>query len=278
MSALQLNGVSFRYHQEPVLHELNWSVAEGSVSGIIGPNGSGKTTIFKILTGLLEAKQGQVKIGNSDIQTLHADEIARQVALVPQMEQMVFPYPVKMMVSFGRYPHQKGPGYMQRDDDETVEWAMDLCGVTTLAERSVTELSGGELHRVLFARALAQDTPILLLDEPTAFMDIKYQVALFDLLLRMREEYGKTVVCVTHDLNIAASYFDEVAILNHGSVQEQGPPMEVLTEQGLGQNFDIDVTVHTLGKETPPFIQIHSVYSSPGSKDSGESDTNSLTA
>lgn len=251
MNALEFHTVSFGYRGVPLLRNVQWAVPAGTVSGIIGPNGAGKTTLFKLACGLLAPDTGSVDVEGLPLERMNARDAARRVALVPQMEQMVFPYTVRTMVQFGRFPHQAGPGYFSEQDLETVDWAMDLCGITALAGRSVSELSGGELHRVLFARALAQDTPVLLLDEPTAFMDIKYQVTLFDLLLHMRDEYGKTIVCVTHDLNIASTYFDAVSVLCDGHIVDSGTPPEVLTEQKLRKYFDIEVAVHAVEGEAP---------------------------
>ncbi len=268
MPGLCFHNVDFSYPGRAVCRNVEWRIPDAGITGIIGPNGAGKTTLLKLAAGLLKPDAGRIELDGTDAAAMDAKARARVVAFVPQTEQMVFPYTVEQMVMLGRYAHLHGPGYESDADREAVSRAIERCGIEHLRKRNVTELSGGELHRVLFARALAQETPLLLLDEPTAFMDIAYQVAMFDLLLHMRGEHKKTIVCVTHDLNIALSYFDEVGILADGTIQAHGAPESVLTPEAIANFFGVPVSVQKPGGSQAPFIQIHSPYRISETRDS----------
>lgn len=254
---LQLDGVAFSYEDgSDVLKDVSCRIAPGEFVGIIGPNGAGKTTLLRIISGMLEPRQGQATMDGESVARMDARLRARQIALVPQNESVVFPWSVSAMVMLGRHPHRSGLGFEKPADIAAAEDAMHRMRITHLASRSVLDLSGGELHRVLIARALAQQTPILLLDEPNAHLDIRHQVDLFALLSRLHAEDGRTVIIITHDLNLAASYTDRILLVDEGRIAAAGTPEEVIREDVLTRHFGVDVTVSVDGDTARPAVRV----------------------
>ncbi|MFZ1728498.1 MAG: ABC transporter ATP-binding protein [Bacteroidota bacterium] len=240
---ISFDRVHFSYGENEVLRELQFSVEAGEFVGVIGPNGAGKTTLLRLLTGMCNASRGDVRIGDRNVKMIPSEERARLLAVVPQNELVVFPYSVEAMVMLGRFPHTPFLGYDRKEDLDIARESMMLAGVDHLALRSVTDLSGGEQHGVLIARALAQQTPILLLDEPSAHLDIHHQVALFELLARLHRDEGRSVLIITHDLNLAGMYCDRILLLADGGNAALGSPSEVLREEILGKHFRVNVQI-----------------------------------
>ncbi|NDY43403.1 ABC transporter ATP-binding protein [Dissulfurirhabdus thermomarina] len=213
--------------------------------GLLGPNGSGKTTLLHALLGLVPLAGGEIRLWGRDIHRLTARERARRAALVPQGTGPAFPYPAAEVVLMGRYPHLRPwRGYTERDA-AAARSAMDRAGVAPLAERPVTELSGGERQGVLVARSLAQEAPLLLLDEAVSAMDIHRKIELFDLFAEMNRREGATVVAVLHDLNLAALYCRRIVFLRHGRVHADGAAGEVLTPGVIEAVYGTRVLVET---------------------------------
>jgi iron complex transport system ATP-binding protein len=237
-----LKQISFGYEGAEVFRELRLDIPAGSFTGVIGRNGAGKTTLFRLLTGELRPQTGSVSLQGSDIRSYRPRDRARLMAVVLQSEDMVFPFTVRAMVLLGRGPHLGYFGYETEADLAAAERAMEQAGVREFADRKVTDLSGGELHRVLIARALAQEAPILLLDEPNAHLDLQHQVQLFELLSRLHSE-GRTIVCITHDLNLAARYCERLLLLDDGRTVADGTPRQVLTEGSIAQHFGVHAQV-----------------------------------
>ncbi|MCZ7554866.1 MAG: ABC transporter ATP-binding protein [Bacteroidia bacterium] len=244
-----LRDVCFAYNDTEILHDVRVDFTSGSFTGVIGRNGAGKTTLFRLLTGELHPQRGTVALHGRDLHAYAARERARLIAVVPQNEDMVFPFTVRSMVLLGRGPHLGYFGYETQADIAAAERAMELAGVAKFAARKVTDLSGGELHRVLIARALAQETPILLLDEPNAHLDLRHQVELFELLSRLHME-GRTILCITHDLNLAAKYCKRLIMLDEGRTVADGSPYDVLTEEHLERHFGVRTRV-TMEDDAP---------------------------
>ncbi len=241
-NVFRLDRVSFGYRRDPVVREITMSISAGETLGIIGPNGSGKSTLMRLLSGVLEPTQGDVRLHDRPISSYTPIERAREIAVVPQETSIEFPFTVTETVLMGRAPHLGGFAFEGDRDLEAATIAMRRTGVLHLADRSLHELSGGERQRVILARALAQNAAILLLDEPAAFLDIRHEVEIYDLLHDLKSE-GKTVVSVLHDLNLAALYCDRVALLKEGRLIAAGAPADVITYPLLTEVYEVDVYV-----------------------------------
>ena len=211
---IKVDNVGFWYTpQRSILKNLSFEVAPGTFLAIAGPNGVGKTTLLNLLCGLLSPNAGFIRVDSADIDSYSIKELAQKVAVVRQEFVPVFDFMVTEVVSMARTPYLGIFGFESNRDREIVNEAMEATDTTQFASRVLGSLSGGERQRVFIARALAQDTSILLLDEPTSFLDLKHQVGIYDLLKTAQLEKGKTVVAVTHDINLAAQYCDEILLL-----------------------------------------------------------------
>jgi len=222
--------LSIGYEQTMVVVDLSVDVLDGRITAIVGPNACGKSTLLRGLARLLKPSGGQVILDGQDISTLHTKEVARRLGLLPQTSIAPEGITVADLVSRGRFPHQKVFRQWSPADAEAVADAMGSTGVTELAGRLVDELSGGQRQRVWVAMALAQQTPMLLLDEPTTYLDIAHQVELLDLFTMLNREQDRTVVIVLHDLNHACRYADQIIAMKAGRIVAQGDPRQVVTE------------------------------------------------
>jgi iron complex transport system ATP-binding protein len=225
------------------LEDVSLHVVSGSITGLLGPNGCGKTTLLKLLSGVLHPLSGNVTLDGHPLQTMTRRAVARRIAVVPQETHPVFDYTVMDMVLMGRHPHLgtfelEGPA-----DVAIAAEALDATGTRHLADRSYMTLSGGEKQRVVIASALAQSAEVLLLDEPTASLDLGYQLDIATLLERLNRERSVTMVLATHDLNLAASLCDALVLLRGGRVLAQGPTHEVLTASMVQQLYDVEADV-----------------------------------
>jgi len=251
-NAIALKDVSFSYGARPALDGVTLFVERGSFVSLAGPNGSGKTTLLRLVSGYLKPRTGQIEVLGRDVRRMTRREAARAVAVVPQESSSIFPFTVEEIVLMGRFPHLGPYGFEGSRDIEAAREAMALTDTTDFASRYIEDLSGGERQRVIIARALAQGAEILLLDEPTAFLDIKHQIDIASLVKRLQREKGLTVVMASHDLNLAAAFSDSVLLLKHGKAFAQGTPREVLTERILSEAYGAGVIVGTLGGQ--PFV------------------------
>ena len=240
--AVAVEAVTFGYGAEPVVRDVSFAVACGEFVGIIGPNGSGKSTLLKLMSGYLRPWQGRVAIEGEAAERMSRAALGRLIAVVPQDTAVTLPFTVMEMVLLGRTPHGPGFGFEDERDLAAARRAMERTDTLQLAGRRVTELSGGERQRVILARALAQEPRILLLDEPAAFLDIRHEVEMYDLLHDLQRA-GMTVVSVLHDLNIAALYCDRLVLLAGGQVVGVGTPAEVITYPTLTAVYGTEVYV-----------------------------------
>lgn len=238
-----LDQVSFSYGTVEAIATLSLSILQGEVFGLLGPNGSGKSTLLRLLSGVLSPNQGRISFAGLDLRKYQREELARQIAVVPQDTQMDLPFSVLEVVLMGRFPHHRRFGFESREDLIFAQRAMELTGVTVFADRGIHELSGGERQRVMLARALAQAPRFLLLDEPTAFLDIKHQVEVYDLVKSLSRQEGLTVVSILHDLNLASLYCDRLALLKFGKVFSLGSPEKVLTYANLKAVYETEVHI-----------------------------------
>jgi iron complex transport system ATP-binding protein len=243
--AYEIESVRFRYHAESsdgadwILDDVGFQVKTGEVLGIVGPNGSGKTSLLKILANILSPRQGTLRLFGNDLATLTQHNMARLVAYVPQDTQQSFPFTVAETVMMGRFAQRRrtvwsgGFGWEDEMDIAVAAQAMATVDIAHLAQRLVPDLSGGERQRTVIARALAQSPMVLLLDEPTAFLDLQHQIDICRVIRQFKEERGLTIVLVSHDLNLVSQYCDRILLLDHGRVVRLGCPEEVIEPEAL---------------------------------------------
>ncbi len=240
-----MNHVTGGYPGHDVLHDLSFNVEKGELLGIVGPNGSGKTTIFKMVSGILKAQAGEILLKEKTIASYSAKQLAKVLAVLPQHAEQAFPYTVKETVSLGRYAHHTGWFQMWSEHDETVvQKTMEQTGIAQFQDHYVNELSGGERQRVFLAQALAQEPEILLLDEPTNHLDLSYQKELLDLLKKWTRETGLTVISIFHDLNLAGLYCDSLLLLENGKINLHNKPNEVLNEERIQTVYRTTIEKH----------------------------------
>src|SRR6185312_9025295 len=239
---LLLENLAFGYSDQTLLYEVQMQIKSGEMVGLLGPNGSGKTTLLRLLSGILQPQQGKIVLDGRELATWGRRGIAQRVAVVPQELQVPFAFTVEQMVALGRTPFIALFGNRTSRDRQIVRDAMRLAEVDLLAERIFHELSGGERQRVTLAMALAQQPRLLLLDEPTSHLDIKYQIEMLELVRRLNREMGVTVLAAMHDLNLAARYFPRLLLFQRGIVADGGPA-EVLEPRLLQRVYDVAVQV-----------------------------------
>jgi iron complex transport system ATP-binding protein len=250
--AYSLKDVSFSYTKgkraasESVLKKLSCLILSGRVLGILGPNGSGKSTLLKLLARVYRPQTGTIDILGESLSGLSQLDVAKRVALVPQETLQVFPFTIAEMVLMGRSPHHQGWGGWHWEDSQdwaVAQKAMEELDVAHLGNRLVTEVSGGERQRAVIARALVQEPQILLLDEPTAFLDLHHQLDIARIIKRLNRDRGLTVVLVSHDLNLASQYCDQVLLLNHGRLAAMGSPQTVIKPEVIEAVYGCSVLV-----------------------------------
>ena len=240
--SLSVTDLNFRYGRRQILDGVSFEVASGEFCALLGPNGSGKSTLVKAIAGVHKAASGQVTVDGTDTGTLGRREHARVVGYVPQHGDAPFDLTVREAVVLGRTPHFGLAPTAQ--DWDTVDAAIERMGLGDLAERNMSELSGGQAQRALIARALAQDTRVLLLDEPTSALDLRYQIETLQLVRQITREEGISALIAIHDLNHAARYCDQVVVLHGGRILTDGTPEEALDAPTLRDVYEVDVEVH----------------------------------
>jgi iron complex transport system ATP-binding protein len=249
---IEVTDLCVRYGARPILEKLSFSIAPGEVLALIGPNGAGKTTLIRSLSSILPFASGQVRVLGHELAHLPPARRASFLAVVPQARDLPEYFTVWQTVMLGRTPYLGWLGQPSQKDEDRVTWALHQTATHALADRLIGQLSGGEQQRVLLARALAQDTPILLLDEPTAHLDLRYQSELLGLVRRLAQDQNLGVLMALHDLNLVALYADRVALLADGGLHSVGLPSEVLTAGNLSQAF-----------QTPIHVVAHPDYGTP---------------
>lgn len=243
---LEARSLSVRRSERTLLENVDLRIEDGAFLGILGPNGSGKTTLLRALTGAMEPSSGEVLLEGRPLASYDRRALARRLGVVPQTFTLDFRFTVEEVVALGRYPHRSSWGRGATDDDTLVDSALAALSITDLADRPVTELSGGERQRVLIAQTLAQDTPVLLFDEPLNNLDLNHQLEVMQVLARLNAG-GRTVVVVVHDINMAAQYCADLLMLREGRAVARGTPDQLLTPETLLEVFSTRVTVHRQG-------------------------------
>lgn len=243
IASLQVRNATLAYDERVVGRGLDLTVEQGSFTVIIGPNACGKSTTLRALSRLLRPREGHVLLDGKDIQSVRTKALARRLGLLPQSATAPEGITVADLVARGRYPHQSMISRWSLDDQHSVDHALRVTKLAELAERHVDELSGGQRQRVWVAMALAQESSLLLLDEPTTFLDVAHQISLLDLFADLNASSGRTIVAVLHDLNHAARYASHLIVMRAGQIFAQGPPAEIVTPEMIATVFGIEALV-----------------------------------
>ncbi len=237
---LEAEGVTVAYGDRRIVDEVSLAAEAGERLALVGPNGAGKSTLLRVLTGVLEPRHGSVSLLGAAIRSIDAKTVARTIAVVPELTQLPFAMPVREVVALGRLPHDPPLSGLRDADRDAIESAMERVGVIHLRDRDARGLSMGERQLVFVAIALAQAAPILVLDEPTAHLDIRHQVEVMQLLVDLNERDGRTIVAVLHDLALAAHFFPRVVVMDGGRIAADGPPHTSLDERSIREVFRVD--------------------------------------
>lgn len=248
--AMEVKNVCFSYGKNEILKGASLKIEKGKVTTIMGANGCGKSTLFSLMTKNLDPAKGKVLLGGKNIARLRLNEFARKVAIVHQYNTAADDITVERLVSFGRTPHLGMMGIRGEEDERYVNWAMEVTNVSQFRERELSRLSGGQRQRVWIAMALAQGTEILFLDEPTTYLDIKYQLDILHLVRRLNREFGITIMMVLHDINQAIHYSDEIIAMKDGGIIAKGTPAEIITAKTIQAVYGIrlEVAEHKAGR------------------------------
>ena len=248
--ALAFDDLAVRLGGRSVIEGLSLSLAAGEVLGLAGPNGVGKTTLFRVATRVVSAARGEVRLNGAPVASLSRRELARRLAVVPQDVDVPFPFRAGEVVLMGRSPHRIGPGFESEEDVARARHCMETMGIGDLADRSMLELSGGERQLVLVARALAQEPDVLLLDEPTSHLDLRHRTRVLE-CVRAFAEAGGAALVVSHDLSLAARSCDRLALMAEGRVVSSGSPRDVLEPELLRRVFGVEASVETASDGIP---------------------------
>ena len=237
MQILDINNISLNFRDKLILFNVSFSVSAGEFFVILGPNGAGKTSLLKVLSGLQNAQSGSVSVKDKNISEYRRRKLSQIIAMVPQHIEVGFPFTVADTVIMGRTPHLGILGMEGKNDFNIAEEAMKFTDVAYLSERKLFQLSGGELQRVIIARAICQQPEIILLDEPTTALDPAHQLKIMDLMEKFRREHGTTIIMVSHDLNLASMYGHRLLLLKEGRVVKTGDPRSVLNKELLEESY-----------------------------------------
>jgi ABC-type cobalamin/Fe3+-siderophores transport system ATPase subunit len=254
IEALSARRIRFGYGTRQLLEDFSLQLSEGDFAGVLGPNGAGKTTVLRLLSGTLKPQAGSVQLYGENLESLPARKRALILGVVPQESWLLFPFTVMEVVLMGRFPHLGILGMESREDEDLALACLEEVGMRASSHRALSSLSSGERQRVLIARALAQEPRILLLDEPTTFLDLKHRLLIYEILSRLNARRRLTILTISHDLNLAARYCGKVWLLKEGGLLATGTPREVLTPELLRRAYDTDVEVGQDPRTGSPFI------------------------
>jgi len=240
---LEAQAISAGYASELVFSDVSFEFPSGKITTLVGPNGCGKSTLLKSLGRILTLKTGTVYLDGSDIHRLPSKELARKMAILPQTPQTPDGITVEELLSYGRFPHQKAWHRLSEEDQSYIDWALKVCELETLRDKDLDHLSGGQRQRAWIGMALAQQSSIILLDEPTTYLDMTYQLEVLELLEQLNKKQGSTIIMVLHDLNMAARFSDYLVGMRDGELIARGSPREVLTPEHLRNIFQVDAQI-----------------------------------
>ncbi|MDR1507730.1 MAG: ABC transporter ATP-binding protein [Treponema sp.] len=243
MNSITTENLTVAYENNLVIDDLDMKIPHGKITAIIGPNGCGKSTLLKAVGRILKPKSGFVYLNGEAIQKLSTKEVAQKMAILPQSPQAPAGLTVGELVSYGRFPYQQGFGKLKPEEKRIIAWALEVTKLTEYETIAVDNLSGGQRQRVWIAMALAQETELILLDEPTTYLDLSYQLEILELLYQLNREQGRTIVMILHDLNLATRFADYMIAMRGGDIIRHGPPEVVITPEVLRETFHIAAEV-----------------------------------
>lgn len=238
---LKVNDISVSYGERAVLRDISLELPDGRIVALLGANGAGKTTLIKALNGTVPVSTGEIRLDDRDLKAISRREIARHIAVVAQENETRFPITVLEFILSGRFAHGRAFGWENDNDIQFAHQALSQCDLTAYEDRLMNELSGGERQRVVLSRAIATNAKILLLDEPTANLDLAHQAMMFRLVRERSRSCNASAVVITHDLNLAVEFADEIVMLKGGRITAIGPPPDVLTKENISDVFGVDV-------------------------------------
>lgn len=240
MEAIQIKNLSVAYENNTIIEDMNLSIPKGKISIIIGGNGCGKSTLLKTISRVNKPSRGEIFIHGKDIKKIKEKDIAKEVAFLPQGPVCPSGLTVRELVAYGRFPHQKMIGGLNTHDKEMIDWAIEQTGLSEFADKEVENLSGGQRQRAWIAMTLAQETEMIMLDEPTTYLDLSYQLEVLEILERLNKEKKITVVIVLHEINNAFRFADNIIGLKKGKVICEGKPIDVITKETLKAIYGIE--------------------------------------
>ena len=243
MTSVSTENVNIGYNKRIIVKDFSVEIPENKVTAIIGANGSGKSTLLKAITRIIPFESGNILIDGKQINEENTKDLAKKIAILPQSPDSAQGLTVGELVSYGRFPYQNSFGRLSKTDYEMVNWALEMTGITDFKYRNVDTLSGGQRQRVWIAMALAQDTEIIFLDEPTTYLDMAHQLEVLELLEKLNREQGRTIIMVLHDLNQAARFADHIIALKKGEIVKTGACEEVITKAVLREVFHVDAVI-----------------------------------
>lgn len=243
MTEIKAENISVSYREKTVIDKLSVTIPAGKITTIIGSNGCGKSTLLRTLTRIQATSSGHIYLDGESIAHLPTKDVAKKIALLPQVLEATEGLTVYELVSYGRFPHQKYLGSLTTKDREKIYWAMEVTGVTAYANLEVDSLSGGQRQRVWIAMALAQDTNTIFLDEPTTYLDMNHQLEILELLKNLNQESQKTIIMVLHDLNLSSRFSDYLIAMKNGQIRYQGTSHQIVSEPILKEIFNIEATI-----------------------------------
>lgn len=252
-SIFTVKDLHFSYGKHEVLKGLNLELHEGTITTLIGANGCGKSTLFNLMTKNLKPDSGAIELSGKNIADIRLKDFAKQAAIVHQYNTAPVDLSVEKLIAYGRTPyHTMGLSPDQNEDEEKIRWAMEITHLMKHKDKSVAELSGGQKQRVWIAMALAQDTKVLFLDEPTTYLDIRYQLQILKLIRQLNREFGITIVMVLHDINQSLHYSDEIVAMKDGKIIAQGLPEEIVTSELVESVYDVELSIQNI--DGKPFV------------------------
>lgn len=250
MSLIELSNIEFSYRElksnsDFSLSGINLVINDGDFLSILGPNGSGKSTLIKLITGYLEPQNGEIILDGIHLKNYKRKEIAKKIAYVPQIPTSIYPFSVYEIIAMGRFPYLGMSGFEKNEDREIINNVIELMELSHLANKGINEISGGEAQRAFIGRALVQQPKILLLDEPNAHLDIKHQISIFNLINKLNDQDGITIVTVMHDLNLTSLYSSRVVMLKNGRIFLDEKVNDALIPEKIKSVFEVDVEITT---------------------------------